>query len=450
MAKRHFVYQGSVHGQETLVYYIENEETGKKQFFVLESVPEELQVDERGLERVHRMIKRYNEEKNKRAELVSLTDKSGRKQWFVKEPSAMIPALLEAMKVENEIKREQKRIDEMNENSTQRIVKSGIIQYKKPSNAKTMIIRAVAAGLTVLMLAGGAGILSRTVRGTGPSESETTAGIHETYEPEESTKAPIVDVTKKPDITLKPEVPAPPVKKPYTDLDTLTYKTHKNESGTEFLELADALRIAEACYNNLTIELGSVDHDYSFDPDKFNCEMFVAEAMAENSLKVIKDYVNQYGCRGMMMIGSDATKEANMVSKDLTGNLIIEDSKELDNPVEAMMTAMYIAVRNYEYCADIVGPENVTPEMVFDCYLYGCGNLRSWLRECKESGKPYQSKTYSKKILYYGECLEPYKDALDEGLTDGSHDKIWQDTYYNHLWKVPDFSAEQTEGIERE
>ena len=148
--------------------------------------------------------------------------------------------------------------------------------------------------------------------------------------------------------------------------------------------------------------------------------------ISENSLKVIKDYVNKYGCRGMMMIGTDATKEANEVSMKLTGEAIIENSEELDNPVEALMTAMYIAVKNYEYCADIVGPENVTPEMVFDCYLYGCGNLRSWLRECMVDGQydgSYQARNYSKKILYYGECLEPYKEALDSGLTDGSHDE---------------------------
>ena len=220
------------------------------------------------------------------------------------------------------------------------------------------------------------------------------------------------------------------------------------------MELADALKIADVCYDNLQYELENSEHDYSFDASKFNPEMYVGEAISENSLKVIENYVNQYGCRGMLMIGADAMKEANEVSVNLTGEKIITDSKQLDDPVKAFMTCMYISVRNYEYCADIVGPENVTPEMVFDCYLYGCGNLRKWLREDVEKNTPYESKTYSKDILYYGECLEPYMEALKKGLTDGSHDKFWQDTYYNGLWKKPDWSKVQASseqgGIERE
>ena len=148
------------------------------------------------------------------------------------------------------------------------------------------------------------------------------------------------------------------------------------------------------------------------------------------------------------MIGADATKEANEVSKNLTGKEIISDRKELDDPVEAMMTCMYISVRNYEYCADIVGAENVTPNMVYDCYLFGCKNVRGWLKSCMKNGKyngNYKPQSYSQKVLYYGECLEPYNDALKKGLTDGSHDKYWQQLHTERLWKLPNFEAETTE-----
>jgi hypothetical protein len=31
----------------------------------------------------------------------------------------------------------------------------------------------------------------------------------------------------------------------------------------------------------------------------------------------------------------------------------------------------------------------------------------------------YKPQTYSQKVLYYGECLEPYNDALKQGFTNG-------------------------------
>jgi hypothetical protein len=142
-------------------------------------------------------------------------------------------------------------------------------------------------------------------------------------------------------------------------------------------------------------------------------------------------------------MGAEAIDEANEVSMKLTGKKIIETVDDIYDPVKACMTCMYIAVRNYEYCYDIV-QDKVTPNMVFDTYLFGCGNVRKWLREDIQKGDKYEAKSYSKDVLYYGECVEEYKEALDKGLTDGSHDKYWQDTYYNGLWKLPNWN-EQTQ-----
>ena len=43
MAKKYIVYHEKVHGEESLIYFIENENTGRKKYFVLEEVPEKYQ-----------------------------------------------------------------------------------------------------------------------------------------------------------------------------------------------------------------------------------------------------------------------------------------------------------------------------------------------------------------------------------------------------------------------
>lgn len=457
MAKRHFVYQGKVHGQETVVYYVENEETGKKQFYVLESVPEEYQRSQKGLERVDKVIKEYNQAENKNASLVSRTDSIGRKQWYVREPSSMIPALLTAMKVENEIKKEQKIIDEINKKIELREVKSGVISYKKPSKMKTMVTRAVAAGLTVLILVGGTGALVRAVRGSDVEGKTPESGYTETYRPE-ATTGNNGESTATPPSTMAPVAPEAPQEKPYIDYDLLTYDTYQNSAGVTMIEVDDALFIANACYNNIVKELDEYnekspdEYDYSFDTEKFNPSMFTGEQIRESSLK---EYVPKGGdikkspdyeddCRGSFKIGPAAIKEANEVSRNLTGEDVIRSEEDLYDVVRATRACMYIAIKNYEYCAGVISAEAVTPNMVLDTYLYGCGNVRSWLRKCLEDGEyngKYNPKDYSIDILYYADCLEDYWEKLMEGITDGSHDKSWQDLHVNGLWKLEEYKA---------
>ena len=447
MAKKNIVFHEKIHGKETLIYFIENENTGRRKYFVLENVPDKFQNNPKALEGINAEIEKYNAEKNKNARLLSMTNKKGEKRWFVEEQTSAMGALIQAYKVDREIKKEQKIIDEINKPVPTGVIASGN-KFKKASNA--VKVKAVAIGLAATLLVGSLiGITALGDRGNdGLSNNDTSISIQTTAPNYNNNWTTGPNTSQSPDTTVTPEVEE---KKVYTDLDTLTFDTYES-SGKTFVEVADMLKIAEACYNNLEIELENANHDYTFDVSKFEPEMYVGEAIQESSLKYVVDYVNQYGCRGMFMIGADATKEANEVSRNLTGKEIISDSKELDNPVEAMMTCMYISVRNFEYCADIVGAENVTPNMVYDCYLFGCGNVRSWLRDCMKDGKyngNYKPQTYSQKVLYYGDCLEPYNDALKEGLTNGAHDSYWQDLFVNRLWKLPDFQVESTE-IERE
>ena len=348
-------------------------------------------------------------------------------------------ALIHAYQVDREIKKEQKIIDEINKPVPTGMVSSGN-KFKKTSSAvKT---KAIAIGLAATIFVGSlVGITALGDKGNdGLNNNDITVSEQTTAPTYNNNWTTEPNHTQSPDTTVSPEVE----EKVYTDLDTLTFDTYVS-NGKTFVEVDDMLKIAEACYNNLEIELENGNHDYTFDVSKFEPEMYVGEAIQESSLKYVVDYVNQYGCRGMFMIGADATKEANEVSRNLTGKDIIIDSKQLDNPVEAMMTCMYISVRNFEYCADIVGAENVTPNMVYDCYLFGCGNVRKWLRECMVDGEyngGYKPQTYSQKVLYYGESLEPYNDALKQGLTNGEHDAYWQDLFVNRLWKLPNFEAE--------
>ena len=45
------------------------------------------------------------------------------------------------------------------------------------------------------------------------------------------------------------------------------------------------------------------------------------------------------------------------------------------------------------------------------------------------------------------ERLEEYWEKFLEGVTDGSHDKHWQDLHVNGLWKVDDY-RESLKGTE--
>ena len=446
MAKRNIVFNEKVHGEETLIYFTQDENTAKKQYYILESVPDKYQQSPKALDRINAEIEKYNAENGKHAKLTALTRKDGEKRWFIEEPSSAINAFFCAYKVDREVKKDQKIIDEINKPPKSSVFKKNKVVIIS-DKAKLKII-ALILGITLTM---GSGIALFNGISSSNDSTKNEAGIvhviggsnkessKKTSSSQESTKKP----TSSQGSTIAPE--KEPDKAVYVDLDTLTWDTYVSSSGTTMVEVDDMLKIAEACYNNLSIELETANHNYSYDISKFNPEMYVGEAIQESSLKYVVDYVNKYGCRGMFMIGADATKEANEVSKTLTGKEIISDSKELDDPVEAMMTCMYISVRNYEYCADIVGAENVTPNMVYDCYLFGCGNVRGWLRDCMKNGKyngNYKPQSYSQKVLYYGECLEPYNDALKQGLTNGEHDSYWKDLHVNRLWKLPNFEAE--------
>lgn len=441
MIERKFIYSKEAEGSEFHIYFIKDEKTGKRRFYTLQEITENPQRIE---ELKEELIKPKLEYRTQTGAFVR-ENKDGKTQIFETNPCSMMEAGSAILKLEGE-----KVLDKI-KNLDDVVIKS-LKDIKDSKTAKAVVALLLATTIGISSVAVNfenwfAGNKIETPQ-TGPSIVETIPTNPTNQEGLEMILPEQTPPTTSPE-EVKPEnsensgfeSPQETPEDAYINLDTITWETYKSSS-VEFLEVADALKIAEACYNNLKIDLKKSNHAYKFDVSKFNPEMYVGEAIAENSLKYVENYVNQYGCRGMLMIGPAAMKEANEVAKNLTGSEFISDSSELDDPVKAFMMCMYISVRNYEYCADVVGAENVTPEMVFDCYLWGCGNVRSWLRDCKKAGVPYKAQTYSKKILYYGECLESYNDLLKQGVTQGEHDKYWTDLHVNNLWKLPNFNNE--------
>ena len=121
----------------------------------------------------------------------------------------------------------------------------------------------------------------------------------------------------------------------------------------------------------------------------------------------------------------------------LTGEDVIRTEEDLYDVVRSARACMYIAIKNYEYCYGVVG-DAVTPNMVFDAYLFGCGNVRGSLKKCVVNGEyngEYDPKNYSVDILYYSKCLDKYYKKVKNGETDGSHDKHWIELHTDGLWK---------------
>ena len=60
MAKKHIVFNETVNDEQTIIYFINNEESSKKQYFVLSSIPEKYQKNRKALERINLEVQKYN------------------------------------------------------------------------------------------------------------------------------------------------------------------------------------------------------------------------------------------------------------------------------------------------------------------------------------------------------------------------------------------------------
>ena len=448
--KRHFVYHGVVNGLETNVYYVIDKKTHKKEYFVLHEFPNV----SRNKTNAQKAIDQYNEQHKRKAEMLFRKDKEGVEHSYINEPCMAFEALMAIVETEKAIKKERKLlgIEEP----------KGLVSEEKKYNPPSQNFRkAIAYTLLGLTLTGFAIGISMGFLSPDSTRQETPTVQTGDVNPSDTTgshkKPNFSEITNSPETTQAPEQEIV-----YIDYDSLDYKTHTNSKGAVFIELADALKIANACYNNLIIEIERYNekssNDYAFDVEKFKGSMFTAEQIRESSLILYVDEgesiknAEDYGdkCRGPFKIGPDAIEEANEVSMKLTGEKVIRDERDLYDVVRACRACMYIAIKNYEYCAGIIG-DAVEPNMVFDTYLYGCGNVRSWLRNCLENGEyngEYNPKNYSKDVMYYYSVVEPYWQKLLAGITDGSHDKEWQNTYYNGLWQKPDWNKEVESSVE--
>lgn len=372
---------------------IENQ-NGKKQYYVLVNVS----GNKDKIEKLRQTLEQENKTSKKEIKLVGI-EKQGKVYPFVKLPVSMVDARYFAFK-----NRDNNKLHESQENEVS----------QKKSNYKPCT-KFIATALIATTLFGASAIAINKAYNEDILVSAETQEVNDNNQINEIIKTDLSDV-----------------KQEKISSSQLTYDTFCNSAGNLLVELDDALKIADVCYDEIKDELKTYaqtnPNKYSFDVSKFDSTMFVGEWIKESSLILTKKDIDD-ACRGPFKIGSDAILEANKVSKDLCGKEIIESENDLYDPVKACKACIYIAIKNYEYCQGVT--EEVSPEMVFDTYLFGCGNIRNELKR-----DDYQQKNYSKIILAYSQVLKEYQKEIENGNTDGSHDKFWSDCY-NKLNKVP-------------
>lgn len=416
------IFEGNINGRDCRIIKDISLKKGfnTKYYFYL-GVPN----DRDSVELIRKQIRKHNErvEDNKRHSLVGI-DVNGVRTPFVKQP-------ISKQKVEK-LMSEFGNVNELKENNSNGAVNS--------NKKKVIAVAGVALVLAATIL--GSVMIGQNTNGD-VSTGEVTTPTHQVVETTVSpitTTAPTTGTTSD-QITSQDKQDE--IDFDSIDLDSLKCDVYQNSAGNTMYELDDSLFISYVCYNKLVNALNdynasvSADKQYSFDASKFNSTMFTAEQIRESSLKQTRNDINDL-CRGPFKIGPDAMKEANIVSKNLFGTEILESEEDLYDPVKSCMACMCIAVKNYEYCAGVTN--NVTPNMVYDTYLYGCGNIRKQLRN-----GTYSPTFYSREILGYGEVLEDYLNSLTSGKTDGSHDSVWKDCY-QQLWKVPSMVKEAQPG----
>lgn len=292
-------------------------------------------------------------------------------------------------------------------------------------------IRAVATGAAVVLavaLVGGAMLSANNSKNNQYDiPEETTSGYAQEYVPENVTPEILAPETISGGELQEQKGLA--IDYDSIDINNLDCKTYQTSSGQEMYELADCLFISDVCYNKLVKALNEYNQSvsdknrYDFDTSKFNAAMFTGEQIRESSLYKTNKDIND-ACRGPFKIGAAAIEEANQVSRKLFGYNIIDSEADLYDPAKSCMACMCIAVKNYEYCSGVIDKNDVTANMVFDCYLWGCGTIRSELKE-----NSYAPKAYSDRIMDYGEVLDEYYKQIMNEQTDGSHDEFWRACY---------------------
>lgn len=409
---REEIFNGNVDGRDCKVIIDRKGSQVIPSYTVFINVPK----TKSGVEKAKRQIENLNQKQPKKgpARLVALQGEDGEPYPYIKIPVSMLEAryFMFSNRKENLIKSQ----DE-----------SGLAISNSMKKAMAGILATTILGTVILV---GHLSLKENLEVGKPPVLPTTTII----QPAETTTPTILPDIKEPEQTVEPTVELDKFDFDSIELSDLTYDTYQNSAGNTMYELDDSLFISYVCYNKVVKALNdynesvSADKRYSFDASKFNSTMFTGEQIRESSLKqTLNDFDDL--CRGPFKIGPDAIKEANIVSKNLFGTEIISTEEDLYDPVKSCMACVCIAIKNYEYCAGVTN--EVTPNMVFDTYLYGCGNIRKELKN-----NSYEPKSYSKEIIAYGEVLEDYFNSLMKGETDGSHDRIWNSCYLN-LYDVP-------------
>ena len=206
MAERHFEYIKRYGEEEKVIYYVEDAQTGKKKYFVLERLPKEFQNNEEKLNYAKKIVARYNKDKNKNAEITSLIDKKGNKHWFMQEPTSMVGAKAHALK--NDL----------------------VVNFKKVSskvNAKAVAI-GLAATILVGSVAGIAALGDKNFDNQLGNDTTISGQVETTQNTSISTNFDTPTTPEKPDTTVSPEEKE---ELKHTNLNTLSYRTTQNSDG---------------------------------------------------------------------------------------------------------------------------------------------------------------------------------------------------------------------------
>ena len=405
-------FKGKIYDRYSELFTDQNED-GKKQYYMLYNI----RNSKPSIDRAKKLIAEENEKNKVKARLVAI-EKQGVKYPFVLAPISMVEARYLAFR-----NRENNLIEKDSG------VKENISSEKKKKVSNKVKV-ALATGMATLALFGVIYSARDVIQESAP-KNEITEQQKTFQEPYQNSSQKAQQNMSLNDIVEN------------MSYDDLTYGTYQNSKGVTLMEMSDALLISNVCFNNVMDELekfnASVSESkrYAFDKNKFNGAMFAGFQHRESSFILSKDDINK-PCKGPFQISAAGAEEANEVCRKLTGKNVIESVDDLYDPVKACRACIYIVIKNYQYAYTATENVIVTPSMPIDTYLWGCKNVRQWIREGS-----YSPKMYSQTVLKFGEVLDEYWNLILENKTDGSHDQYWKECN-NKLDQVIEWSKAQS------
>ncbi len=394
--RKNFICRVKIDKREVSIYYVVDSETKQRQYFQLTEVKQ----DKRDIDNAKQLIDNFNKKHKNNAEF--LTRRTVNRKTRKSEEHLYVN-----MPCSREIAEKQRET-----------------LLRKAKNQT--INKAVAALVAVSLVGGGLFYAVRSVNdpATLPPSTETIVqDVKPDAVPEEIQRDEII---------------------PY---DEMTYDTYKSSSGATMMEVADAIKIAQACYNNIKNEIEVYNTKMSDNKQLTNYldiitpEMIVGIQMRESSFILTENDRNEL-CRGSFKLGPAAIDEANAISVKLTGEKVIKCDDDLYDPVKACRASFYFNMKNIDYAKHIMGikgkvTDEATQEMIkqaaIDMYFWGYGNVQKQYNKTNGDGIPknYEVRAYGERVLNYEIVFEDYAEQIFSGKAEGHH----KDGYYSEVYK---------------